>query len=102
MKASRTSTQSLPSLAVVAAMLLSPLSATAAEAGRAEKREPAIELGAPFADNAILQRQMKVPVWGWSEPSTAPSGGAPCLRSGQRCWLWRMALCASDPLSWAA
>jgi len=29
---------------------------------------PAIELGAPFADNAILQRQMPVPVWGWSKP----------------------------------
>lgn len=28
----------------------------------------AIELGTPFADNAILQRQMPVPVWGWSEP----------------------------------
>ena len=25
-----------------------------------------IEFGAPFADNAVLQRQMKVPVWGWS------------------------------------
>ncbi|KPK50431.1 MAG: hypothetical protein AMK72_02330 [Planctomycetes bacterium SM23_25] len=33
----------------------------------AESR-PGIELGAPFADNAILQRQMKVPVWGWSRP----------------------------------
>ena len=31
---------------------------------------PAIDLGAPFADNAILQRQMKVPVWGWSKPGT--------------------------------
>jgi len=27
-----------------------------------------IELGAPFGDNAVLQRQMKVPVWGWSKP----------------------------------
>ena len=25
---------------------------------------PAIEPGAPFADHAILQREMKVPVWG--------------------------------------
>jgi len=30
----------------------------------------AIELGAPFADNAILQQGMKVPVWGWSKPKT--------------------------------
>lgn len=36
----------------------------------AAKAKPAIELGAPFADNAILQRQMKVPVWGWSKPGT--------------------------------
>ena len=33
-----------------------------------EKPKPAIELGAPFADNAVLQRQMKVPVWGWGKP----------------------------------
>jgi len=35
-----------------------------------EEPKPAIELGAPFADNAILQRQMPVPVWGWSKPGT--------------------------------
>lgn len=35
-----------------------------------EKAKPAIELGAPFADNAILQREMPVPVWGWSAPGT--------------------------------
>lgn len=28
----------------------------------------AIELGAPFCDNAVLQREMEVPVWGWSKP----------------------------------
>jgi sialate O-acetylesterase len=42
----------------------------AAKAETIEKAKPAIELGAPFADNAILQRQMKVPVWGWSKPGT--------------------------------
>lgn len=31
---------------------------------------PAIEMGAPFRDGAVLQREMKVPVWGWSEPGT--------------------------------
>lgn len=31
---------------------------------------PAIELGLPFRDNAILQREMEVPVWGWSKPGT--------------------------------
>lgn len=46
------------------------LSATAADETPVEKPKPAIELGAPFADNAILQRQMPVPVWGWSTPGT--------------------------------
>ena len=32
--------------------------------------KPAIELGAPFRDNAVLQRDMKLPVWGWSKPGT--------------------------------
>ena len=32
--------------------------------------KPAIELGSPFVDNVILQRGMKVPVWGWSGPGT--------------------------------
>jgi len=27
---------------------------------------PAIALGAPFCDHAVLQRDMPVPVWGWS------------------------------------
>ena len=31
---------------------------------------PAIELGAPFGDSAILQQGVEVPVWGWSEPGT--------------------------------
>lgn len=30
----------------------------------------ALELGAPFADNAVLQRELSVPVWGWSKPGT--------------------------------
>jgi sialate O-acetylesterase len=30
----------------------------------------ALELGAPFADNAVLQRELPVPVWGWSKPGT--------------------------------
>ena len=31
---------------------------------------PAIELGSPFRDNAILQREMDLPVWGWCKPGT--------------------------------
>ena len=56
--------------ALAAAMLLSPFAAGAAEKKTAAKPQPATELGAPFADNAILQRQMPVPVWGWSKPGT--------------------------------
>jgi len=56
--------------ALTAAMLLSPFAANAAAQTPAAKPKPAIELGAPFADNAILQRQMPVPVWGWSKPGT--------------------------------
>ena len=75
-------TKTLFAGALAAAMLLSPLAASAAKAKLAakaaakpaarpaEKPKPAIELGAPFADNAILQRQMPVPVWGWSKPGT--------------------------------
>jgi len=57
-------------LALTAAMLLLPFAASAAAQTPAAKPKPAIELGAPFADNAILQRQMPVPVWGWSKPGT--------------------------------
>ena len=33
-------------------------------------RDLAIEMGTPFHDHAILQREMKVPVWGLSKPGT--------------------------------
>ena len=42
----------------------------AAQTETVERARPAIELGAPFGDNAILQRQMPVPAWGWSKPGT--------------------------------
>ncbi|PXA04056.1 hypothetical protein DDZ13_08425 [Coraliomargarita sinensis] len=44
----------------LACLNLSPLSAEKA----------ALELGAPFRDHAILQREMPLPVWGWAEPGT--------------------------------
>ena len=47
--------------AISAVLLLSPLSA---------QDKPAIELGAPFRDSAVLQRDMKLPVWGWSKSGT--------------------------------
>ena len=33
-------------------------------------RASALELGAPFTEHAVLQRQQPVPVWGWSKPGT--------------------------------
>jgi sialate O-acetylesterase len=61
-------------LALTAALLLSPVAASAAKNKPAKKTAvavaSAIELGAPFADNAILQREMELPVWGWSKPGT--------------------------------
>ncbi|NQT36118.1 MAG: hypothetical protein HQ581_01435 [Planctomycetes bacterium] len=56
--------------ALAAAMLLSAFAGSAAAQTPAAEPKPAIELGAPFCDNAILQRQMPVPVWGWSKPGT--------------------------------
>ena len=35
--------------------------------GKAED-SATFRLGAPFCDNMVLQRDMKVPVWGWSKP----------------------------------
>lgn len=33
-------------------------------------RDLAVEMGTPFHDHAILQQQVKIPVWGWSSPGT--------------------------------
>jgi len=56
--------------AITAALLLSPFASLAAEEKSAPAIEPAIELGSPFRDNAVLQREMPLPVWGWSKPGT--------------------------------
>ena len=60
--------------ALTAAMMFLPLAAVAQEdaPGKtgAAKAKHAIELGAPFCDNMILQREIEVPVWGWSKPGT--------------------------------
>jgi len=54
-------------LTLSAALLCSVLPAGAAKEAK-PAAAPAIELGAPFCDNMILQRGMEVPVWGWSKP----------------------------------
>jgi hypothetical protein len=54
------------------ALLLSPVASGAAKSTVVEGPRPlAIELGAPFHDHAVLQRGMRVPVWGWSKPGTS-------------------------------
>lgn len=56
-------------ICLVGALVLAPLAMQAQDAAAAQAK-PAIALGAPFRDDAILQREMKVPVWGWSKPGT--------------------------------
>ncbi len=58
-------------LTLAAIVLISPFAALAAEDKPVAKPAPAIELGLPFADNAILQREVDLPVWGWSKPGTS-------------------------------
>ncbi|BCX46320.1 hypothetical protein HAHE_02280 [Haloferula helveola] len=54
------------SLRLVFAWVLSvPFAAVADES---PKPPPAVELGAPFTHQAVLQRDMKLPVWGWAKP----------------------------------
>ena len=58
-------------IATIAALCLSLPQASAADTKTTDGPRPlAIQLGAPFHDHAVLQRGMKVPVWGWSQPGT--------------------------------
>ncbi len=57
-------------LALISVLLLAPSFPSVAEEEPADPPKPAIQLGAPFCDNAVLQREMNVPVWGWSKPGT--------------------------------
>jgi hypothetical protein len=53
-------------LAITVALLLLPIASLTAQ----DQPALSIELGAPFRDNAILQRGMDLPVWGWSKPGS--------------------------------
>ena len=53
---------------LVASVFISTFTAHAAD--EKAKPKPTIELGTPFSDNAVLQREMPLPVWGWSKPGT--------------------------------
>jgi len=57
------------SFAITAALLLSPFASLLAQEQPAPA--PDIELGSPFRNNAILQREQDVPLWGWSKPGTS-------------------------------
>ncbi len=59
-------------IALAAALFLLSHSAHAAEvaSGVDSPRQLAIELGATFCDNMVLQREVEVPVWGWGKPGT--------------------------------
>ena len=56
-------------ITITTCSLLCSVTMQAAEEENANA-SPAVKLGAPFADHAVLQRGMKVPVWGWSDPGT--------------------------------
>ncbi len=59
--------------AILTALCLPRLASAAPTAKDETAKETsamAIELGAPFRDHAILQRDMELPVWGWSETGT--------------------------------
>lgn len=47
---------------LLATTLLPPLSA-------AEAKQQPLELASPFVDDAVLQRGMPLPVWGWAAPA---------------------------------
>lgn len=92
----------LAHLALAAALVLSGWATVGREAAAEGNPAPAIELGAPFADNAVLQRQMPVPVWGWSKPGTevtvAFAGQKKTARAGDDGkWMLRL-----DPLEASA
>ena len=57
-------------LLLMAVALLTPINvfAEGANAPAEKQSSPAIELGVPFNDNMVLQRGIKVPVWGSSLP----------------------------------
>ncbi len=61
--------RSLSALSIVI-LAASPLALAAPSKEEAKPKPLDIPLGAPFNDNAILQRDMEVPVWGWSKPGT--------------------------------
>ncbi len=93
-------TRLTPRMALLAVLFLLSSVAHAAEpaTGAEAPPKPAIELGAPFCDYMILQRDMKVPVWGWSSPGakvTVQFAGQKQTATAAEDGRWRVQL---DPL----
>lgn len=89
-----------------ATLLSSLLALTLPLAAAPKKQEaappPAIELGAPFGDSAILQQGQPVPVWGWSKPGTEVSvafAGQKQIAKADKDGKWMVTL---DPLKVSA
>ncbi|NQV32224.1 MAG: hypothetical protein HQ515_05990, partial [Phycisphaeraceae bacterium] len=61
--------QAVVTVMMLAVTVLTPCPAVT----RADDQIQALELGSPFVDNAILQRDMPVPVWGWARPGSKVS-----------------------------
>ncbi len=59
------------SIGLAVALLVSISAVSAAEDQPTARPATAIALGSPFSDNAVLQRGVPVPVWGWSTPHTS-------------------------------
>jgi sialate O-acetylesterase len=86
-------------------MLLAP-AALAAKKKKGEAPPPPppleINLGAPFRDGAVLQRESKVPVWGWSKPGievTIEFAGQKKSATAEKDGKWMLHL---DPLKTSA
>ena len=54
----------------MALILTMAILVTAGVCGAAENSKQALELGSPFLDHAVLQRDMPVPIWGWAQPGS--------------------------------
>ena len=85
-------------LTLLSVSLVLPLSAARADQAPAATAS-GMELGAPFANGAILQRDMAVPIWGWAKPGatvTAQFAGQKKTATADSSGKWMVHL---DPMS---
>lgn len=65
-----TQTNISTSFTIMGVLLLFAFTTAALAQDSAEKNTSSIKLGVPFTDGAVLQQQIPVPIWGWSQPGT--------------------------------